>query len=119
MIAVRDVQKSAKWYCRLFDAENDHFLEEFDRILYNGKVLLMLHKWNAKEHGAFLHPADGIVGNGFLLWVFVNDLSSVYRKALEMEIEIVNEPKDNPVAGWREFTLKDLDGYLIAVADFQ
>lgn len=33
MIAVRDVQKSAEWYCRLLDGESDHGLEEFDRIV--------------------------------------------------------------------------------------
>lgn len=116
MIAVRDVQKSAEWYCRLLDGESDHGLEEFDRIVRDGRVLLMLHRWGAEEHGAMLDPEDGVVGNGFLLWMIVDKLNDICNRAIEMGVEIVAEPKVNPVAGWREFTMRDPDGYHVAIA---
>ena len=119
MIAVQNVRKSAAWYCRLLDAENDHKLEEFDRIVIDNRVLLMLHRWGAEEHGAMLAPEDGVAGNGFLLWILVKDLNAIYNRAIKMNAEIVSEPKSNSVAGWREFTLRDLDGYHIAIAQFE
>ena len=41
----------------------------------------------------------------------------VLRRAQVLNAPIVVEPHDNPQAGWREFTVRDPDGYHIAIAE--
>jgi predicted enzyme related to lactoylglutathione lyase len=115
MIAVRDVPASAAWYKQLLDCENDHNRPDFDRLVMDGEVLLMLHQTQAEEHG-LTKPVPGAVGSGFLLWIYVSDLDVVYRRASKLKATIIVEPHENPQAGWREFTVRDLDGYHVAIA---
>jgi predicted enzyme related to lactoylglutathione lyase len=116
MIAVADVRKSAAWYEKLFGGTADHGREDFDRIMDGERVLVMLHTWGGDEHGAMIAPGDGQIGNGFVLWIHVDDVDEVFTRAKTMNAKIVTQPHDNPQAGWREFTLRDPDGYSIAVA---
>lgn len=115
MILVRDVQVSAAWYGLLLACKSDHGLEEFDRIVSEGAVVLMLHRGDATEHGAVSNP--DVVGNGFLLWVYVDDLDAVYSRAKAAGANIVVEPHLNQQAQWREFTLRDPDGYSVAIVE--
>ena len=116
MIAVRDVPASAAWYCRLLDCTADHGRSDFDRLVQDGEMLLMLHTWGGGEHGGMKDPGDGAVGNGFVLWLRVNDVDAIHARAVELGAEILTPPWDNPQAGWRECSLRDPDGYVIAVA---
>jgi len=117
MIVTRSVPGAAAWYCRLLDAETDHDGEEFNRVMKDGEVLLMLHQWQDGEHGARL-PADRAtpLGDGVIIWFLTDDLEAIHRRAHELDAEIVAEPHDNPRAQWREFSLRDPDGYTVSVA---
>jgi len=115
MIAANDVQRSARWYTELLDAENDHGLKEFDRILKHGRVLLMLHQWS-DEHGPLAESSDAEVGKGYVLWIYVEDLEAIYDRALAMNATILKTPWNNEVAGGREFTVRDPDGYRIVLS---
>lgn len=115
MIAVRDVPASAEWYRSLLGCASDHGRRDFDRLVDDGRVLLMLHQLQAEEHG-LTEPVVGAVGSGFLLWIYVSDLDAVYLRAKRLKAPIVVEPHDNPQTGWREFTLRDPDGYSVAIA---
>jgi predicted enzyme related to lactoylglutathione lyase len=117
MLMVRDVRKSTAWYKKLLEAENDHDLDEFDRILSGERVLLLLHHWGGDEHGALGAPGDAPVGNGCLLWIHVDDLDAVYERARRLEATIIAEPHENPQTRWREFTLRDPDGYAIGIIE--
>lgn len=118
MIAVKDVQASSAWYCRLFGGTNEYQSGEFDRILHEGQLLVMLREWGGDEHGGALFDArGGRVGNGVVLWFLVPDLDIVYAKAESMEATITVAPHDNPVTHWREFTLLDPDGYTLSIAE--
>lgn len=117
MIAVRDVPASVCWYLELLDCENDHGRSDFDRVVHEGEVLLMLHKMEGDEHG-LSRPAGDAVGAGFLLWVFVPDIEPVYRRAQGMGVPVIVEPHHNPQAGWKEFTVQDPDGYRVAIASW-
>ena len=114
MLFVRDVRASAAWYGGLLGVTSDHDRDDFDRIIDGDNVLLMLHRWDHAEHGMPARPADAETGLGIMVWITVPDLDRVHAKARDMGTEIVSEPQRNPLAGWREFTLRDPDGYLIA-----
>ena len=117
MIAVKDVRASTKWYRELLECDNDHDGVEFDRLLDDGRVLLMLHRTEAAEHG-LARPVPGATGSGVLLWFYVDDLDEVVRRAKKLKAPIIVEPHTNPQAGWREFTVRDPDGYHLAFAQF-
>ena len=118
MIAVKDVAASSAWYCALLSAEHDHDSDEFDRILKDGKLLLMLHHWGSDEHGGSMFDAQaGPPGNGVVIWFLVHDLDLIFEKAQSLGAMIVQEPFENPVARWREFSLRDPDGYTLAIAE--
>ncbi|MEO1035169.1 MAG: VOC family protein [Pseudomonadota bacterium] len=118
MIAVADVAASARWYVELLGADNDHGRVDFDRIVADGRVLLMLHRLEGAEHGLAVDVTSPI-GNGVLLWVFVADLDTVYERARAIAATVVVEPHRSPQAGWREFTVQDPDGYRIAIAAWE
>ena len=118
MITVTDVQASSAWYCQLFGAEHDSDSEEFDRILRDGNLLLMLNQWGGDEHGpGAFERGDGPSGHGLVLWFLVEDLDLVVSRAEELDAELVREPHENPLARWRQFSLRDPDGYTITVAE--
>ena len=118
MLFVRDVPASADWYKDLMGATTDHHREDFDRVVDGDEVLLMLHRWNDGEHGMPV-PADGAeAGLGFIVWINVPDVDRVYARAKAKGAEIVSDLHSNPLAGWREFTLRDPDGYRIAFAQW-
>jgi len=116
MIAVRDVRASAAWYKKLLGCESDHGRPEFDRLVDGTRVLLMLHRLEAAEHG-LAAPAPGTAGSGVLIWIYVDDLDLVHRRAKAAKAPIVVAPHTNPQAGWREFTLRDPDGYHVAICE--
>jgi catechol 2,3-dioxygenase-like lactoylglutathione lyase family enzyme len=117
MIAVRDVRASVDWYCRLLACRCDRVSEEFDRIRDEDRILLLVHSRAAQEHAAWPAVAEGRVGDGFLLWILVEDFDGVYRRARESTVEILLEPHVNPEDRAREFTLRDPDGYCVAIAE--
>jgi catechol 2,3-dioxygenase-like lactoylglutathione lyase family enzyme len=116
MIAVRDVKASAAWYRKLLGCTSDHGRPDFDRLVAaDGNVLLMLHQLEGPEHG-LPRPVRGAVGSGVLLWFHVDDLDAVLQRARRLKAPVVVEPHDNPQAGWRELTIRDPDGYHLAIA---
>ena len=115
MLGVKSVSAAAAWYQQLLAADNDHGGDEFDRIVSGGEVILMLHHLPAPDHG-MLEPVPGAAGSGMLLWIYVDDLAGVHARAQEMQAEIIAQPRDNPLAHCREFTVADQDGYRIVIA---
>jgi predicted enzyme related to lactoylglutathione lyase len=116
MIAVRDVTASVRWYKQLLACDNDHGRPDFDSLMHDGDVLLMLHQLEAPEHG-MRAPIAGAEGCGVLVWFYVDDLDAVLRRAKRMKVPLVVEPHDNPQAGWREATIRDPDGYHLVLVE--
>jgi hypothetical protein len=117
MIAVRNVSASAEWYCRLLACQSDPVADDFVRLRHEDRVLLLVHGREAEEHGAWEPIARGRVGDGFLLWILTEDFDGVYDRARSLRAEILVEPHRNADDEGREFTLRDPDGYAIAISE--
>lgn len=113
MLMVKDVLASVRWYCELLEARNDHGRDDFDQIVSGADVLIMLHCIAEGEHGLTV-PRDGErLGVGCAIWFSADDVAGAYARATDLGAEILVEPWDNPRAGWREFSVRDPDGYTV------
>ena len=117
MIAVLDVEASSAWYQNLLACESNHGGSEFDRLVIGDEVILMLHHWGAPEHPSMHSPSDGVVGNGLVIYFRVDDLDATFQRAMDLDADIVQQPRFNEVSHQREFELKDPDGYYRTVCE--
>lgn len=120
MIQVADVVASSQWYQRVLRLVSGHGGDEFEMLFagepFTTPVLLQLHRWDAHEHGVLGSP-DLPIGNGTSLWFEVPDraeFDTVWSRA-EPAGEVLSQPSWNPLAHHHEFTLRDPDGYVVAV----
>jgi catechol 2,3-dioxygenase-like lactoylglutathione lyase family enzyme len=123
LIAVADVEASSRWYQRLLDCQGAHGGAEYERLVWNGGLILQLHAWDVEHHhGAIGDPEAKPYGNGALLWFETDDFDSAVARADEMGAEVVKAPHRNPPPGeaggpaHRECWLRDLDGYTVVLA---
>lgn len=121
LIAVRDVEASSRWYQRLLGCKSDHGGPDYERLTFNGTLVMQLHRWEVEHHhGAIGDPAKPN-GNGVLLWFEVEDFDAAVVRAAELNAEVVLPRHRNPPEGsggpnhW-EVWLRDPDGYTVALA---
>ena len=115
MIAVRDVEASSRWYQELLDVRSDHGGSEFDRLVGTDGAVLLLHHWGADEHPSMRESNAGPVGHGIVLHFRVASIKEYFDRALELSAEVLQEPWHNPQSRQNEFTIRDLDGYVVTV----
>ena len=121
MIQVADIAAASRWYQATLGLTSGHGGDEFE-MLYAGEpyaspLLLQLHPWDASEHG-FLGSPDAPVGNGSSLWFQVADRAAfdqAWERASVAKDHVLEEPAWNPLAHHHEFTMKDLDGYVLGI----
>ena len=51
-----------------------------------------------------------------MLWFQVDDFDAAVERARRLEAEIIEEPHFNPAPQHREISLRDPDGYVVAIA---
>lgn len=120
MLVVRDVPRSSAWYRDLLGLVGAHGGDEFEMLQSEeGELQLMLHHRDAEEHPGLEYPDEGAPGLGVLLYFSVPELAPVVERARRAEADVVSEPHPNPKAHALEFTLRDPDGYLVTVAEWQ
>ena len=122
LICVRDVEASSRWYQRLLGCRSDHGGAEYERLVWQGALILQLHRWNVEHHhGPIGDPDARPYGNGVLLWFEVDDIDAANARAVELKAEVVMPRHRNPPDGdggpnhW-ECWLRDPDGYTIVLA---
>jgi catechol 2,3-dioxygenase-like lactoylglutathione lyase family enzyme len=122
LICVNDVEVSSQWYQKLFGCKSAHGGSEYERLVWQGNLILQLHRWEDEDHhGAIGDPYLKPYGNGVLIWFEVDDFDSVMLRVKEMNVEVVNPRHRNPPSGdggpnhW-ECWIRDPDGYLIVVS---
>src|SRR6476659_5708333 len=122
LIAVTDVEASSRWYQRLLGCRSDHGGPEYERLVYNGVLVMQLHRFEVEHHHDPIGDRDDRpYGNGVLLWFETDEFDEVVARAGELGAEVVMAPHRNPPDGrggpnHREIWLRDPDGYGIVVA---
>jgi len=118
IIGVRNVAVSFKWYQSLFgQPETRPAHDGWGQILdTDGTVLLCLHQWGAHEHTPLMSPDDASPGNGLLLFFRVDDFDMALKRARALVARLDEEPHLNPNTRTREFSLRDPDGYYVAIS---
>ena len=121
LIAVNDVESSSRWYQQLLGCQSVHGGGEYERLTSNGVLILQLHRADAAHYHGRIGDPTFPYGNGVLLWFEIDDLDAALARAEAMKVEIVLPRHRNPPTGdagpnhWQCW-LRDLDGYVIALA---
>jgi catechol 2,3-dioxygenase-like lactoylglutathione lyase family enzyme len=122
LIAVRDVERSRRWYQKLLGVESAHGGSEYERLNWRGELVMQLHQFEVKHHhGRTGDPNSRTYGNGELIWFEVGDFTAAADRAVEMKADIVMPAHRNPPNGdggpnHSEIWLRDLDGYLVVLS---
>lgn len=116
MLFVEDVEKTSAWYQDLLGARSGHGGSEYEMIIdEEGELLFQLHKLDGDEHGIDLSGDDSPRGAGILVYVSVDDVQGVYRRAQSMGANMLGAPAFIELAGHTEFVVKDPNGYSLAI----
>lgn len=122
LIAVSDVEAVSRWYQHVFGFRSGHGGAEYERLEWNGELVMQLHAWRVEHHhGQIGDPDARPYGNGVLLWFEVDDFVDAVRRARELNAEIVMDVHRNPPTGdggpdhW-EYWIRDPEGYTVVLA---
>lgn len=116
IIAVDDVQKSARFYETLLGAKSILGSDDFEIIQRNQVVILNLHKWGEEEHPSMIHQNEW-AGNGLILLFRTENLDEIVENARRMKADIVRPVHFNKNSKKNQFTLRDPDGYYLIVSE--
>lgn len=118
IIAVKDVEASAKWYQTVFGCRRMHGGKEFATLVSeNDEILICLHKWG--EHG---HPTMTNTtitpGNGLILYFRTENMNAIRQNVEKAGGSIEEDIHVNPNSTKKEFSLRDPDGYYLTITEF-
>src|SRR5690606_38424816 len=116
IIAVKDVQKSSKFYQKLFNCKSEHGGETFEILTNENVVILCLNQWGDHEHPPMLNP-EKEVGNGLILFIRVDNLTESFQNAEKLKANVVKEIHYNENSLKEQFTLRDLYGYYLFISE--
>ena len=116
MLSVRDVTASSAWYQQVLGAQSGHGGTEFEHILYDGEIVLQLHRLDVADHHDLLADPDSKLGNGVIVWFEVDDFDAAVSRIRSSGVHVETDVHENPNAGQLEIWLTDPDGYRVVVA---
>lgn len=116
LIAVHDVEASSRWYQHLFGWESGHGGKEYERLVFEGEMMLQLHSWSSHEHPNIGNATNKPYGNGVLLWYQIVEFDVAVARARSLKARILEEPHVNQNAQHRECWIHDPDGYVVVMA---
>ncbi len=118
IIAVKNVEASAEWYCKIFGFNNAHGGNHF-AVLTNedNEIMLCLHAWEMDNHPT-MQNQNITAGNGLLLYFRTHDWKDVTKNLEKIGWKIEEEIHLNTNSLKQEFSFRDPDGYFITVTEF-
>lgn len=117
MVSVGDVPASSRFYQTVLDVTSGHGGEEFEMLMADGQLVMMLHQATVAHHHGVLHDPAVPNGNGVALWFDVADFDARVAAVREIGAELVHDVHVNPNTRHREIWLRDPDGYLVVLAE--
>jgi len=116
IIAVKDVEASARWYEQVFGFKSNgvHLAVLKDE---HDEIVLCLHPWDMDEHPTMVHP-EIAPGNGLILYFKTHNFEAIYQRVLAMGIPIEEALHVNPKPNKKEFSFRDPDGYFLTVTEY-
>jgi catechol 2,3-dioxygenase-like lactoylglutathione lyase family enzyme len=117
LICVRDVEAASRWYQHLLGCQSGHGGGEYERLLFQGKLVLQLHKWEVEHHhGRIGDPNLKPYGNGVLIWFEVEDFDAAMSRATELDAQVVLARHRHEGAKHWQCWLRDRDGYTVVLS---
>ena len=116
LIAVRDVEKSSRWYQKLLGCQSGHGGDLYEQLMAGDRMVMQLHKWGDHDHPNLGDPDTAPHGYGVLLWFETDRFDDTLSRARELGAEVIEEPHVNPNAKHREVWIRDPDGYVVVLA---
>jgi hypothetical protein len=83
----------------------------------DGVLVLQLHALEVGHHHGTIGDPSLPRGNGVAVWFEVDDFDGVVDRGRAAGAEVVADVHVNPNAGHRELWIRDLDGYLVVIAE--
>jgi catechol 2,3-dioxygenase-like lactoylglutathione lyase family enzyme len=118
MIIVKDVAASSRWYREVLGLTSGHGGDEFEMLMADQDLVVMLHDLGYAEHPSIEDPRDGGPGRGVLLYFSTDDVQPYFERAKARAAKLIDEPHLNPASGSIEFSLRDPDGYALTVSQW-
>lgn len=117
MITVADVEEASRWYQRVLGATSGHGGPEYEQLLVGGQLVLQLHHRDVEHHHGTIGDPGRPTGNGVALWFEADDFEGAVERIRRAGARVVTDVHINPNAGHREIWLRDLDDYLVVIAE--
>ncbi len=119
LIATDDVPATRNWYQAILGLDGGHGGEDYEQLMFDGRMVMQIHRWEAHEHPYIGNPSLASRGNGVLLWFQTDDFDGVCKRVEAQKAKVLEGPKVNPNANHRELWLGDPNGYVVVVAGAQ
>lgn len=116
IIAVKNVQRSSKFYQDLLGCKSEHGGDTFDILKSDKTVVLCLHKWGEHEHPTMLN-SEKEAGNGLILFFRVDNLDHILKNAKQLNANIEKDIHYNENSLKNQFILRDLDNYYLIISE--
>jgi hypothetical protein len=117
LIVVADVPAASRRYQQILGADSGHGGEEYERLIVDGALVLQLHRHDVHHHHGPLADPAVPTGNGVVLWFALDDFDGAVARSRQIGAHVKLDVHVNPNAQQRELRLRDLDGYLVVLAE--
>lgn len=119
VIAVKDVDASAKWYEQIFGFKNSSPEGHGFAVLKSetNEIVLCLHKWEMDNHPTMKNSSI-TPGNGLILYFRTKNMDTIYQSVIKAGCVLEEDIHLNPKPMKKEFSFCDPDGYFLTVTEF-
>lgn len=118
ILAVRDIEKSCKWYQSIFNCRRTHGGNEFAVLVdESNNVIVCLHKWGEHNHPTMKDP-NIVAGNGLILYYKTDHLQAIRNNIEKINYSVEEDIHVNPNSNKKEFSFKDVNGYYWTITEF-
>jgi catechol 2,3-dioxygenase-like lactoylglutathione lyase family enzyme len=116
LIAVKNIAVSRRWYQDVLGLRGGHGGDDYEQLMYAGRMIMQLHRWDLHEHPHLGVPSEGRLANGMVLWFQSDQFDDVLQRIRAHDAQVLQGPAINVNANHYEVWLRDPDGYVVVIA---